>query len=111
MIDNEHANQGSQSSSVPTYTLVVHNVAYQILVDGVQMVSSVSVSVCLFILLCFRTKRNALCVRCDNLHYTSTLLMHVWASRPDSHLPKLREAAFLALGAIALTAKELICQY
>ena len=26
MFDNEHANQGSQCSSVPTYTLVVHNV-------------------------------------------------------------------------------------
>ena len=27
VVDNEHANQGSQCSSVPTYTLVVHNVA------------------------------------------------------------------------------------
>ena len=27
MVDNEHANQGSQCSSVLTYTLVVHNVA------------------------------------------------------------------------------------
>ena len=60
MVDNEHANQGSQCSSVPTYTLVVHNVAlYQL--DGAQddfacslstffmvynAVSSVSVSVC-----------------------------------------------------------------
>ena len=35
MFDNEHANQGSQCSSVPTYTLLVHNVAlYQL--GGVQ---------------------------------------------------------------------------
>ena len=27
VVDSEHANQGSQCSSVPTYTLVVHNVA------------------------------------------------------------------------------------
>ncbi len=27
MFDDEHANQGAQCSSVPTYTLVVHNVA------------------------------------------------------------------------------------
>ena len=27
VVDNEHANQGSQCSSVPTHTLVVHNVA------------------------------------------------------------------------------------
>ena len=27
MIDNEHANQGSQCSSLPMYTLVVQNVA------------------------------------------------------------------------------------
>ncbi len=27
VVDNEHAYQGSQCSSVPTYTLVVHNVA------------------------------------------------------------------------------------
>ncbi len=27
MFDNEHANQGSQCSSVPTYTFVVHNAA------------------------------------------------------------------------------------
>ena len=31
MFDNEHANQGSQCSSVQTYSLVVHNVAlYQL---------------------------------------------------------------------------------
>ena len=28
MVDNEHANQGSQYSSVAMYTLVVHNVAF-----------------------------------------------------------------------------------
>ncbi len=27
MFDNEHANQGTQCSSVQTYTLVVHNIA------------------------------------------------------------------------------------
>ena len=27
VVDNEHANQGSQCSSLPTYILVVHNVA------------------------------------------------------------------------------------
>ncbi len=27
VFDNENANQGSQCSSVPTYTMVVHNVA------------------------------------------------------------------------------------
>ncbi len=27
VVDNEHANHGSQCSSVPTYALVVHNVA------------------------------------------------------------------------------------
>ncbi len=27
MFDNEHENQSSQCSSVPTYTLVVHNIA------------------------------------------------------------------------------------
>ena len=31
MFDNEHANQGSQYSSVLTYTLVVHNVALYLL--------------------------------------------------------------------------------
>ncbi len=61
MFDNEHANQGSQCSSVQTYTLVVHKVAlYQL--GGAQndfacslstffmvynAVLSVSVSVCL----------------------------------------------------------------
>ncbi len=27
MFDNKHANQGSRCSSVPTYTLVMHNIA------------------------------------------------------------------------------------
>ena len=64
MFDNEHANQGSQCSSVRTYTLVLHNVAlYQL--GGAQddfacslsnfflmvynAVLSVSVSICLSI--------------------------------------------------------------
>ena len=60
MVHNEHANQGSQYSSVPTYTLVLHNVALYRLsgaqenfacsllnfFDGVQC-SVVSLSVCL----------------------------------------------------------------
>ncbi len=57
MFDSEHANQGSQCSSVPMYTLVVHNVALggaqddfahslSIFFDGVQC-SVVSLSVCM----------------------------------------------------------------
>ena len=59
IFDNRHANQGSQCSSVPTYTLAVHNVALyrlygaqddfacslSIFFDGVQC-SVVSLGVC-----------------------------------------------------------------
>ena len=34
VIDNKHANQGSQCSSVPTYTLVVQNIALYRLQDN-----------------------------------------------------------------------------
>ncbi len=64
MFDNEHANQGSQCSSIQTYTLVVYNIALHRL-GGAQedfacslsnyflmvynAVFSVSVFVCLFV--------------------------------------------------------------
>ena len=45
-VDNEHANQGSQCSFVPTYTLVVHNTAlYQL---GGAQYNVVNLSVHLF---------------------------------------------------------------
>ena len=48
MVDNEHTNQGSQCSSVSTYTLVVHKVAlYQL--GGAQDDFACSLSIFLMV--------------------------------------------------------------